>query len=243
MYVAKKHEHVVSASAPTAFDALTRAVEELGHDVKQADERSLSLQFQAKRGFMTVRVAMKAIVVDAGDGQTKISVTGKPAGREWTAWGEERGVSRDVFRKVDEILPALEDAKPTAASTPPEHAADDAVTSALERLAALRSSGAIDDDEFKLAKARLLRESRSGSTTTQAAPADEGRTTARIPVTEAAAAGVLGGALTQDVATATATPDAEPSESESDRDEVVEQTGNGEPADEDENGIPYDLFG
>ena len=220
MNVPKKHEHLVSASAPRVFEALARAVEELGHDVKRADERSLTLQFHAKRGILSVRVAMNAIVVDTGDGQTKIAVSGKPAGPVWTAWGEERGVARDVFRKVDEILPGLVDAKPTARSTPSQHAAADAVTSELERLAALRSSGAIDDDEFELAKARLLQESRSGSTTTQAASAREA---AGGTVTEAAAAGAFGGVLAAEVATAAATPDAE--------------------AADDENGVPYDLFG
>lgn len=211
--MAKHYDFDVPASPTKTYEALRRAVAELGYELQRADGRSLSIQFRAKRTLMAGRVAMSAMVVEAAECRSKLSITGKPAGREMTAWGEEGKVANELFAKATSILPQIADAKPRPSipatsrpATQPRTGGADFIAE-LERLAALHASGAIDDGEFKLAKSSLLAAPPPASTgapvaaAAQATPgSSSGAGTGKL--LGAAAAGVAGGMLFSDAASA-----------------------------------------
>lgn len=96
--MAKKREYGSEASPTRMYEALRRAVADLGYTIKRADGRSLTLYFQAK-GFVAPRLNMSAVVVPAGHGQSKTSMTGKAA-RGGLMLGEDGRLARSGFCHV-----------------------------------------------------------------------------------------------------------------------------------------------
>jgi hypothetical protein len=80
----------------------------------------------------------------------------------------------------------------------------------LERLAALKASGALDEDEFRLAKVRLLSHPTPTAALGPSAQIAPSADTGRGNVLGAAAAGAVGGMLLSNVGTAAASPVNEP---------------------------------
>lgn len=65
--------------------------------------------------------------------------------------GEKDEISRLLFAKLDEVIPQI--SEPAAAEAP---AVEPSGVSEVERLADLHSRGSLTDEEFRMAKARVL---------------------------------------------------------------------------------------
>jgi hypothetical protein len=222
----KTLEYRVEAAPDLAYEALKQTVLARGYHVQQADGQSKTLQFQAKRNSIAPRVNMNAAVLQGETAtDSQVTFTGKPASGQLT-WGELRNVAHVVFNGIRAVLPTLQGDEPAAPPTPPTPLAapptppaptlatpvieqtgssGDSLAADLERIVALHQSGALDDEEFKLAKAHLLRALDASS---ENAPLSAPFTAAAVPAPSAEpaqlrrggvvaplAAGVAGGML------------------------------------------------
>jgi hypothetical protein len=216
--MAKAHECVLEGSPARLYEALRRAVADLGYTIERADGRSMTLQFESnRRNMMKNPVKMTAVVVPTAQGQSKISMTGKDAHRAVTMWGEDGHVARLVFDGVQRELPGIPEAAAPAQQAAAAGLRDGSrdLISELERLAALHSNGALDDAEFRVAKERLL-----SAPTVFAAPLSGGASAVAsggrgigAPLA-AGAAGLAGGLMLSNVTNASAAPTAGAPESE-----------------------------
>ena len=207
--MARTRDYVSGASPARTYEALRRAVEGLGYTIQQTDGRSMTIRFQAK-GFVAPLLNMSASVVPAGNGQSKILMTGKAA-RGGMMLGEDGRLAQAVFNHVAMVLPTVEEpagSQPLTAPASSPLGSD--MVSELERLATLHTNGALDEAEFRAAKARLL----ADSAATAVRPNDVASAAPRVATgiggapLAAGAAGVAGGLLLGNVSGASAAPTA-----------------------------------
>ena len=103
---------------------------------------------------------MSALVEEAGESRVRVSLGASAAGFQAVRvfdWGERREITELFFTTLGQVLPEVPE---PGVITERVSAADE-----LERLAALHARGALDDDEFRRAKQRLLGSSSSADPT------------------------------------------------------------------------------
>jgi len=144
-------------STDTVWAAAVRAAGALGYSVLHSDQTSKVLSFNTGRSMsswagqdlsMTLTQVGPDCMMTMGGSLGK---GGNPfGGGQAFAWGEKGRLIQAFVAKVVDNLPSSE-TTPQAPVGPPTGLVDQ-----MERLAALRLSGALTEDEFRAAKARLL---------------------------------------------------------------------------------------
>ncbi len=141
------------------FAASIRAIGQLGHTVLNSDQAAGTITYNT--GFSARSWSgqdMTITILDEGADTVRVIAGGTRAqrgsplggGGQLFDWGERAAVAERFFIALDEAL-----AQTRAEAPAPEPAATSA-TDELERLAALHASGALNDEEFSQAKARVL---------------------------------------------------------------------------------------
>jgi hypothetical protein len=154
--MAKAVEHEFDASAGHVYQALLTAVTEAGYSVGNTDRDSRSISFQTGMSMKSWSgQAMTATVLPLGDSRAKVSAGGirkRTFGRPAQVydWGEKGKIAEKLFSRIDELLPNV------AETTPPATAQRTSTSEEITRLAELHRTGALTDEEFSAAKAKLL---------------------------------------------------------------------------------------
>jgi hypothetical protein len=157
--MAKAEERVYDTPAERLWQAARRAVSELGYSVTHTDSESRTISFNTGMSWKSwAGQDMTASVFDESPGRARIVLGGRRAqrgnifggGGQVYDWGERGKITRTYFDRLDRVLPEIP-VDPTPQRQGPT------TSDELERLAELHTSGVLDDDEFKAAKAKLLR--------------------------------------------------------------------------------------
>ena len=156
------------ATADRTYWALTRAVAELGYTVLHSDKDSRTISFNTGRSMSSwAGQDLGATVFEASEGSDlviggSLATKGMPGGggSQVFAWGEKGRIIEKVFAKVVEVLnnnppesTAVTEAPPKAGE---ESSSSSSVADEIAKLAELNKQGALSDDEFAAAKARVL---------------------------------------------------------------------------------------
>jgi hypothetical protein len=151
---------IEGVSKVRVFAASVRAISNMGKSISHSDESLGTISYNTGMSMrsmagqdMTITVFEEAPdvcrVVAAGTRAQRGNLGG---GGQFFDWGERRKVAEDFFVALDKALSET----PEPVDSPPSGSPAVAHIDELERLAALHRSGALDDDEFRAAKVRLL---------------------------------------------------------------------------------------
>jgi len=141
--------------------ALVRVVAELGYVTSSSDRASGSLSFNTGRSMKSwAGQDLNATVLPTGEGLSRIVIGGTIArtqafgGSQVASWGEKKKLANKVLERVRECLPLI----PEPAAELAQHATGPlgGVGTELAQLTSLHQSGTISDEEFTMAKQRVL---------------------------------------------------------------------------------------
>jgi hypothetical protein len=145
------------SSPERIFAACLRVVAFQGWQIRHTDPATMTVAFagKGKKRRIGGGIEMSAFVAERDGDTVRVSVGAAPAGLRSLRlfdFGETREVADLFFGRLRDVLPTVEEPgfQPGAEGI---SAVDE-----LERLASLHERGALDDDEFRRAKNRLLGE-------------------------------------------------------------------------------------
>jgi hypothetical protein len=150
-------ERAFEASRERIYAASLRAISQMGKSVTNSDVASGTVSYNTGMSMRSMAGQDMTVTVFAeGPDQCRVVVGGTRTqrgniggGGQLFDWGERGKMTRKFFEALDIALQHTPE--PTASPTHSEAKVEE-----LERLAALHSSGALDDQEFQAAKAKLL---------------------------------------------------------------------------------------
>lgn len=158
--MAKSQERSYDGSPDRAYQAALQAVGKLGYRILNSDSSARSVSFNTGMSMRSwAGQDVTAMAVSDGPDRTKLIVGGGIAkggipfggGSQVASWGELGKVTRTFYEAFERILPNVEEPPKDA---PPE--AGSMVSEEIANLAKLHREGALSDEEFSAAKARLL---------------------------------------------------------------------------------------
>jgi hypothetical protein len=151
---------IEGVSRARIFAASVRAISNLGKSISHSDESLGTISYNS--GFSMRSMAgqdMSITVFEEAPDLCRVVAAGTRAqrgnfggGGQLFDWGERGKVAREFFEALDDAIP--ETPEPAGGAT--DKTTPSSSVGELERLAELHRSGALDDEEFRAAKARLL---------------------------------------------------------------------------------------
>lgn len=147
------------ASADRVWEAALQAVARSGYSIQHSDATSRVLSFNTGRSMSSwAGQDLSMTLVADGSGGTMMSMGGSLGkggnpfgGGQAIAWGEKGRLIDKFAVTVKEILPRIPDR-----AAPQPSPVGGSVADELAKLASLRDSGVITEDEFAAQKAKLL---------------------------------------------------------------------------------------
>jgi hypothetical protein len=149
------HRNYRGSSPERIFAACLRVVASQGWQIRHTDPATMTVSFAAKGQKIRLGggIEMSAFVAKRDDDTVRVSVGAAPAGLQALRLfdhGEKDEVSGLFFAGLRDVLPTVDEPEPRG------DAESMSAVDELERLARLHERGALDDDEFRRAKQRLL---------------------------------------------------------------------------------------
>lgn len=143
------------SSPERLFAACLRVVGQHGWKVQYTEPTTKTLSFVAmgQKRRIAGGMEMSVLVGETGGGGVRVSLGASPAGFQAIRvfdFGERDEISQLFFETLEQVLPDVPEPEP---HTAPQSAS---AVDELERLAELHARGALDDEEFRRAKQRLL---------------------------------------------------------------------------------------
>lgn len=154
--MARDVQRSYQVSAEHLYAAVTTAIAELGYSVKNSDPQSGVVSFNTGMSIWSWSGQDITVTVIRGSSGSRVALAGGLAKRglskvQVVGWGEKDRVVKRFLDTLDQTVAATPE--PTASENL-GNASDD--TEELERLAKLHASGALTDEEFAAAKAKIL---------------------------------------------------------------------------------------
>ena len=87
-----------------------------------------------------------------------LAKTGNPfgGGAQIGAWGEKKALINKTLVALEQLLPTIPESAPAQAATPSTDGSSGSLVVQLRNLTDLMEKGALTDEEFQVAKSRLL---------------------------------------------------------------------------------------